>query len=34
VRGIVREARARDYPMSAIVLGVVRSQPFQMRMSR
>lgn len=34
VRAIVRDARATDYPMSSIVLGVVRSQPFQMRMSR
>jgi hypothetical protein len=34
VRAIVREARAKDYPVSSIVLGVVKSQPFQMRMSR
>jgi mono/diheme cytochrome c family protein len=34
VRTIVREARAHDFPISSIVLGVVRSQPFQMRMSR
>ncbi len=34
VRAIVRDARATDYRMSAIVLGVVKSQPFQMRMSR
>ena len=34
VRAIVRDARAQDFRMSAIVLGVVKSQPFQMRMSR
>ena len=34
VRTIVRDARAHDYRISSIVLGVVRSQPFQMRMSR
>ncbi len=34
VRAIVRDARATEYRMSSIVLGVVRSQPFQMRMSR
>ena len=34
VRAIVREARASQYRMSAVVLGVVKSQPFQMRMSR
>jgi hypothetical protein len=32
VRNIVREAASRDYRMSAIVLGVVRSVPFRMRM--
>jgi hypothetical protein len=31
VRGIVREARDRDYRFSAIVLGIVQSTPFQMR---
>ncbi len=31
VRGIVREARDRDYRFSAIVLGIVESTPFQMR---
>ena len=31
VRAIVRDARAEDYRMSAIILGVVRSVPFQMR---
>jgi hypothetical protein len=34
VRAIVRDARTQDYRLSSIVLGVVRSQPFQMRMSR
>jgi hypothetical protein len=34
VRTIVRDAKAHDYRMSSIVLGVVKSQPFQMRMSR
>jgi hypothetical protein len=34
VRAIVREARAHDYRLSSIVLGVVKSQPFQMRMSQ
>jgi hypothetical protein len=32
VRSIVREAAGRDYRLSAIVLGVVRSVPFRMRM--
>jgi hypothetical protein len=31
VRAIAREAQANGYPMSSIVLGVVRSAPFQMR---
>ncbi len=34
VRAIVRDARAQDYRISSIVLGIVKSQPFQMRMSR
>jgi mono/diheme cytochrome c family protein len=34
VRTIVRQARAKDYHVSALVLGVVQSQPFQMRTSR
>ena len=34
VRKIVRDARAQDFRVSSIVLGVVKSQPFQMRMSR
>ena len=31
VRAIVREAAKRDYRLSAIVTGVVKSVPFQMR---
>jgi len=31
VRGVAREAAARDYRWSAIVLGIVRSAPFQMK---
>ena len=31
VRGIVREAAQHNYKMSSIILGVVRSTPFQMR---
>ena len=31
VRGIVREAAASDYRLSAIILGIVRSPAFQMR---
>src|SRR4029077_14628844 len=31
VRGIVREAAKNNYRMSSIILGVVRSTPFQMR---
>jgi hypothetical protein len=34
VRAIVRDAKAQDYRVSAIVLGIVKSKPFQMRMSR
>lgn len=34
VRAIVREARAQEFKMSSIVLGVVKSPPFQMRTSR
>jgi len=34
VRTIVRETRPQKYRMSSIILGVVKSQPFQMRMSR
>ena len=32
VRAIVRDAAAHDYRFSSIVLGIVRSVPFQMRM--
>jgi hypothetical protein len=31
VRGIVRDAAAQDYRFSAMIMGVVRSTPFQMR---
>ena len=34
VRAIVREARPQGFRMSSIVLGVVESEPFHMRMSR
>jgi hypothetical protein len=34
IRTIVRDARAQNYHMSSIILGVVKSQPFQMRKSR
>ena len=34
IRTIVRDARAKDFRMSSIILGVVKSQPFQMRASR
>ena len=34
VRAIVRGARAQDYRFSSLVLGIVSSEPFQMRMSR
>jgi hypothetical protein len=34
IRRIVREARAQDFRLSSLVLGVVKSQPFQMRTSR
>jgi hypothetical protein len=34
IRTIVREARAQDFRISSIILGVVKSQPFQMRTSR
>jgi mono/diheme cytochrome c family protein len=33
VRAIAREARSRDYRFSSLVLGVVTSAPFQMRMA-
>ena len=34
IRTIVREARAKEYRVSSLILGVVESQPFQMRKSR
>ncbi len=34
IRAIVREAPAQNFRMSSIILGVVKSQPFQMRKSR
>ena len=34
VRAIVRQAQAQDYRFSSLVLGIVRSDPFQMRMSQ
>jgi len=34
IRRIVREARAKDFRVSSLILGVVESQPFQMRKSR
>ena len=34
VRAIVRAARPHEYRMSSMLLGVVQSEPFQMRTSR
>ena len=34
VRAIVRHAQAQDYRFSSLVVGIVRSDPFQMRMSQ
>jgi hypothetical protein len=34
VRTIVRDARLRDYRWSAVILGIVKSVPFQMRRAR
>jgi hypothetical protein len=34
IRTIVRNARAKEYRVSSLILGVVGSQPFQMRKSR
>jgi mono/diheme cytochrome c family protein len=34
IRTIVRDARAREFRVSSIILGVVKSTPFQMRTSR
>ena len=33
IRAILREAQADDYRLSALVLGIVKSKPFQMRRS-
>jgi len=33
VREIVREAAHNNYKMSSVILGVIRSSPFQMRTS-
>jgi mono/diheme cytochrome c family protein len=33
IRAIVREAQSKDFRVSSLILGVVRSQPFQMRKS-
>jgi hypothetical protein len=32
VRSILRDAARRDYTFSSVVLGIVKSTPFQMRM--
>jgi len=34
IRTIVRDAKAQNFRISSIILGVVKSQPFQMRASR
>ncbi|MEK6233731.1 MAG: DUF1585 domain-containing protein [Planctomycetales bacterium] len=34
VRKIIRDARDDDYRFSALILGIVRSAPFQMRESK
>ncbi|MYI75134.1 MAG: DUF1585 domain-containing protein, partial [Acidobacteria bacterium] len=34
VRAIMRDAAASDYRWSSLILGIVGSQPFQMRMAR
>ncbi len=34
IRAIVRDARSQDFRISSIVLGIVKSAPFQMRKSR
>ena len=34
IRAIVRDARAQNFRISSIILGVVNSKPFQMRTSR
>ena len=34
IRAIVHNAQAQDYRFSSLVLGIVRSDPFLMRMSQ
>ena len=34
IRAIVREARPQNFRVSSIILGIVKSKPFQMRTSR
>jgi hypothetical protein len=34
IRAIVREARPQNFRVSSIILGIVKSTPFQMRKSR
>ena len=34
IRTIVRDARAQNFRISSIILGIVKSKPFQMRASR
>jgi len=34
VRAVIREAGAANYPWSSLILGIVKSMPFQMRRSR
>ena len=34
VRGVVREAKAKDFRFSSVIMGIVTSTPFQMRRSQ
>jgi hypothetical protein len=34
IRGIVKEAKAQDYKFSSVIIGIVRSTPFEMRRSQ
>ena len=34
IRSLVRSSRAEDFRVSSLILGIVKSAPFQMRMSR
>jgi hypothetical protein len=34
IRAIVRDAKAQEFRLSSVILGIVKSQPFQMRTSR